>query len=267
MLVQFYKQMKSGGGVIISLICLALFLFATQLLLPASGGGKDKDTGFDDDNIAAFYQSSGEHPRVVEAVLHNFRVFYPFSQAQIWFYNPHPSSVILSYAHFYANSVSHHSEDNTTFLTDTTGAMAYWSHLASTARTSEWVLVLEDDICLYAQVGTQNLKYTLNAPCAALFRPGIVALLSSLQTSNKSQLCYALLGGSLIHSSALSGGIMNVSFMQKLFEAGGGFISRDEFVSALVVAGGGNIGPYSGFSETWWQWGNVILKERRWSLY
>ena len=246
--------------VLVIIACLAIFMSTTQFLVPLVMPPLVVSVSSD---ISGFYQSSGLHSRVVEAVLRNFRVFYPISRVSLWLSHP-PSSTVVSYAHFY--SVLGINSGNATVFTNATAAVVFWSSLAAAADKADWLLLLEDDIWLYSHVNVGGLKYSINgAPCSELFRPGVWLFLSTLNESNKRQLCYPRMGGSIIRSSSLAA--PNTLFLEELIDAGSGWIGRDELVAATVVAGGGDIGTFSGFSETWWQWGNAVLRAPRWSSF
>ena len=250
--------------VLVIIACLAIFMSTTQFLVPLVMPPLVVSVSSD---ISGFYQSSGLHARVVEAVLRNFRVFYPISRVSLWLSHP-PSSTVVSYAHFY--SVLGINSGNATVFTNATAAVVFWSSLAAAADKSDWLLLLEDDIWLYSHINVGGLKYSINgAPCSELFRPGVWLFLSTLNESNKRQLCYPRMGGSIIRSSTLAAAPnqSNVGFFQALIDAGSGWIGRDELVAATVVAGGGDIGAFSGFSETWWRWGNAVLRAPRWSSF
>ena len=246
--------------VLVIIACLAVLMSTTQFLVPLVMPPLVVSVSSD---ISGFYQSSGLHARVVEAVLRNFRVFYPISRVSLWLSHP-PSSTVVSYAHFY--SVLGINSGNATVFTNATAAVVFWSSLAAAADKSDWLLLLEDDIWLYSHINVGGLKYSINgAPCSELFRPGVWLFLSTLNESNKRQLCYPRMGGSIIRSSSLAA--PNTLFLEELIDAGSGWIGRDELVAATVVAGGGDIGTFSGFSETWWQWGNAVLRAPRWSSF
>ena len=246
--------------VLVIIACLAIFMSTTQFLVPLVMPPLVVSVSSD---ISGFYQSSGLHARVVEAVLRNFRVFYPISRVSLWLSHP-PSSTVVSYAHFY--SVLGINSGNATVFTNATAAVFFWSSLAAAADKSDWLLLLEDDIWLYSHINVGGLKYSINgAPCSELFRPGVWLFLSTLNESNKRQLCYPRMGGSIIRSSSLAA--PNTLFLEELIDAGSGWIGRDELVAATVVAGGGDIGTFSGFSETWWQWGNAVLRATRWYYF
>jgi len=246
--------------VLVIIACLAIFMSTTQFLVPLVMPPLVVSVSSD---ISGFYQSSGLHSRVVEAVLRNFRVFYPISRVSLWL-SYLPASTIMSYAHFY--SVDGIGSGNATVFTNATAAVVFWSSLAAAADKADWLLLLEDDIWLYSHINVGGLKYSINgAPCSELFRPGVWLFLSTLNESNKRQLCYPRMGGSIIRSSSLAA--PNTLFLEELIDAGSGWIGRDELVAATVVAGGGDIGTFSGFSETWWQWGNAILRAPRWSSF
>jgi hypothetical protein len=106
-------------------------------------------------------------------------------------------------------------------------------------RTTDfkWILVLRDDIWLYSRVPTGDLEYDINVGCNL---NGSVAVNRSCS-----------LAGAIVRSSLL----LQVNLTSEM---------TDQRVIEALMERGGTLGPYTGYSETWWRWGNVILRSPRW---
>ena len=143
---------------------------------------------------------------------------------------------------------------NGLYFKNPAGGTAYLERIAVAARLAPWLLLLEDDVWLYGRIGTSELSYDINSKCDAHFAAPLGALVSKG--------CYAPCGGSVLRSSRLLSANRTRARVGEIMQH---TTASDQLLSATVLMGGGGIGAYGGYSETWWRFGVVILHHAKYA--
>jgi hypothetical protein len=253
--------MQRGEALFVSVSCFAVMVIAQMYLLPGLLEAPDhSDAG--EDRLAAYIQTSGLHLQALDEALHRFRKFYP--TAPLYVHNDGGGRAVRQLALLYRArdyteaSTAQSARPNGLYFRDPAGGTAYLERIAAAARLAPWLLILEDDVWLYGRIRTSELSYDINSKCDAHFAVPLGALVSK----SKGGMCYAPCGGSVLRSSRLLSANRTLAGVSEIMKH---TTASDQLLSATVLMGGGGIGAYGGYSETWWRFGVVILHHAKYA--
>jgi hypothetical protein len=207
-------------------------------------------------DLAVIYQCGNQYESTVE-VARKFREHYP--SVPMLMINDGGDAILKSVADLYHADYAQCSktscDDSGFVFSDAYSANKYVERiLAGVPGDDCFVLLLEDDVRIFAQVPLTDLQYDLSGGHSGLYlSPALAGVVKKYRTdlAGRRRICYAYSGGSFMRSSFMNrmrdGGNWK-TYVDELFIAQSR-ITSSELLSSLVLIAGGTLGPYAGYYE------------------
>ena len=201
-------------------------------------------------SIGAFYQCY-KQPFALHEVLKSFRAVYPEAPVTLLCDNGMDFSVMAeAYQCKYIHCYDRIAQDNGLVFHSVAPVLEYIKRLITQVKEmdTDWVILLEDDVMVYAPVDTDKLAHTLNGINPGEILP--IPLCDYLKLPNQ---CYGGCGGAIlsvpfIKSLDLETVLQECTTFWNIAKKA----ASDMFITAIVLRFGGTIGQYEGFAETWY---------------
>ena len=246
--------------------CMALIIAVTFWVFDHLGPVLAVESRGIDARIVAYYQTGGRNAMALFVALRFFRSVYPDAPLYMH-YDMYKmlgdNSTSRMARDFNAALVTYNSlvlggsvNKHGMYYATVQAAEDYIRRLqvAAGLEPEGWVLLMEDDVWLWAPVKQDELWYDISGTCWGTYRRGcheaIVA--DSAGPVFRNGTCYGGYGGHYVNSSRLLG-LVDWPAMRGLIRdmllAENGNLASDMILSALVLQNGGTIGEYPGYYE------------------
>lgn len=211
-------------------------------------------------NVVGYYQTTGLNPLAASVVLHLFRSVYPSAPLYIHYDADHaiPTPGVDLITHN-ENQVDKSAVSKGMFFSSVIAMQAYIQRIKTAAglQKNGWVLLLEDDVWVWAGIKKNDLRYDVTGTCRHQFStecslcPTAIKSHSRHRQVFRNASCYGAYGGHYINSSRVLGLKNDHGLLQDLLNSDvkNGVVASDILLSAVILCDGGSIGDNLGFHE------------------
>lgn len=210
-------------------------------------------------NVVGYYQTSGSNALAASVVIRFFRSVYPTAPLYIHYDTDHaiPTSGADLITHN-ENQVDKSAVSKGMYFSSVIAMEAYIQRIKTAAglQKNGWVLLLEDDVWVWAGIKQNDLKYDSTGRCRHKFSIECAGCLTAIRAHSRdrqafrNESCYGAYGGTYLNSSRILGLKYNHGLLQDLLSSVKiGAVASDLLLSSVILVDGGSIGDNPGFYE------------------
>ena len=208
--------------------------------------------------VVGYYQTSGSNRLASSVVLHFFQSIYPLARLYIHYDTDH--ALLSSGADLITYNEKHVDKSavsNGMYFSSVAAMENYLKRIkkAASLQKNGWVLLLEDDVWVWASIKQNDLRYDVTGTCRHQFSaecskcPAAIQMHSPHREVFRNASCYGAYGGHYLNSSRILGLKDYQGLLRDLLSAVGGPVASDILLSAVILSDGGSIGDNMGFYE------------------